>query len=181
MTDNALRFYARYMQIISPISRSVGDGTSTMFEESGMTFDQDGLNSASINAVGDTTKTIIDYINLYHIIHAGRDVDVYRFDNPRLQTMSLDDLDMTDGGTGTEVTIEFNYDGLLIAPAQDIHDFASKITAVTSGGLYPLIPHVVPTGSDSDVASTTKTDDLTPATAVDSSEEIGPPPPPPVN
>ncbi len=169
MTDNALRFYARYMQIISPISRSVGDGTSTMFEESGMTFDQSegAVNSASINAVGNTTKTIIDYINLYHIVHAGRDVDVYRFDNPRLQTMSLDDLDMTDGGTGTEVTIEFNYDGLLIAPAQDIHEFASKITAVTSGGLYPLVPHVVPS-ADGVSSTTTKIDDQTPSTADDS-------------
>ena len=187
MTDNALRFYARYMQIISPVSRSVGDGTSTMFEESGMSFlqasraedgslIQDGVNSASINAVGNTTKTIIDYVNLYHIVHAGRDVDVYRFDNPRIQTMSLDDLDMTDGGTGTEVTIEFNYDGLLIAPAQDIHDFAGRITGITSGGLYPLVPHVTPTaatgsgegGKLGHFSSSTKTDDQNPSTATDS-------------
>ena len=139
MLDNALRFYNRYLQIISPISRSVGDGTSQLFEESGMTFDQSGgTNSASINAVGDTTKTIIDYINIYHLIHAGRQVDVYRFDNPRLQTMQLDDLDMTDTGVGTEVTIEFNYDGLLIQPSMDVRDFSNKITAATDAGKHAI-------------------------------------------
>jgi hypothetical protein len=139
MLDNALRFYNRYLQIISPISRSVGDGTSTLFEESGMTFDQSGgPNSSSINAVGNTTKTIIDYINVYHLIHGGRQVDIYRFDNPRLQTMQLDDLDMTDTGAGTEVTIEFNYDGLLIQPSFDVRDFRDNITAATDAGTYAI-------------------------------------------
>lgn len=170
MTDNVLRFYTRYMQIISPISRSVGDGTSTMFEESGMSFAQatraadgsiiqNGVNSASINAVGDTTKTIIDYVNLYHIIHAGRQVDVYRFDNPRIQTMTLDDLDMADGSAGSEVTIEFNFDGLNIMPGQDLRDFVN-IQESTSVGMYPIIPRF-----GGDAPSTTKDTDTVPSTS----------------
>ncbi len=161
MLDNALKFYTRYLQIISPIARSVGDGTSTMFEESGMSFSQDAVNSASINAVGDSTATIIDYCNLYHIIHAGRKVDVYRMDNPRIQTLTLDDLDMVDGSTGTEVTIEFNYDGLNIAAAQDIRKFGENIKRSTGVGLYPITLENLP----ADEPTTTKEDDVEPATA----------------
>lgn len=142
MLDNALRFYNTYLQLISPISRSVGDGTQTFFEESGMTFDPSGPNSASIQAVGDVTRTIIDYVNIYHIIHGGKQVDVYRFDNPRLQTLTLDDLDMTDGGTGTEVTIEFNYDGLLIEPRRPIEELAQQLSELTGGGIFPLAPRL---------------------------------------
>ncbi len=163
MLDNALRFYNRYLQIISPISRSVGNGTSQLFEESGMTFDQDGPNSSSINAVSNTVKTIIDYINLYHIIHGGKQVDIYRFDNPRLQTMTLDDLDMTDGGTGTEVTIEFNYDGLLIEPGRDPRDLkqgTSTIKDATDAGKFAITFENLP-----DTPSTTKTDDITPSSS----------------
>ena len=137
MLDNALRFYNRYLQIISPISR--GDGQQSLFEESGMTFDQDnGMNTASINAVGDTTKTIIHHINLYHIIHAGRQVDFYKFDSPRLQNIQLDDLDMTETGTGTEVTVEFNYDRVSILPGQDIREFQDQIRDGSSGGEYNI-------------------------------------------
>lgn len=163
MTDNVLRFYTRYMQIISPISRSVGDGTSTMFEESGMTFDQGGgVNSASINAISDTTKTIIDYVNLYHIVHAGRQVDVYRFDNPRLQTMTLDELDMADGATGTEIAVEFNYDGLNIQPGQDIREF-TNLQQSTSVGEYPIAPRFA-----GDEPTLTSPNDTNPATATSS-------------
>ncbi len=169
MLDNALRFYNRYLQIISPISRSIGDGTSELFEESGMTFNQDGPNSSSTNAVSDTAKTIIDYINLYHLINYGQQVDVYRFDNPRLQTMTLDDLDMSDGSTGTEVTIEFNYDGLLIEPGIDPRDLkqgTSTIKDATDAGnfaiTYANLPNNAPT--------TTKSDDTTPSSSSSASQ-----------
>ncbi len=164
LTDNVLRFYTRYMQIISPISRSVGDGTSNLFEESGMTFDQGGgVNSASINAVGDTTKTIIDYVNLYHIVNAGRQVDVYRFDNPRLHTMTLDDLDMAEGSTGSEIAVEFNYDGLNIMPGQDIREF-TNLQPATSVGLYPIAPRF-----GGDEPTLTSPDDTNPRTAITTS------------
>jgi hypothetical protein len=52
--------------------------------------------------------------------------------------MQLDDLDMTDTGTGTEVTIEFNYDGLLIQPSFDVRDFRDNITAATDAGTYAI-------------------------------------------
>jgi hypothetical protein len=130
------------LQNISPISRSVGNGQQTFFEEAGMTFTTafGQPNSASIGPVGtDSTKTIIDYINLYHIVNAGRNVDVYRFDNPRIQSMSLDELDMSEGGgTGSEVSIEFNYDGLLIEAYQPIENYAPQLRDLTDGGVYPL-------------------------------------------
>ena len=142
MLDNALQFYNTYLQLISPISRTIGDGDQSFFEEAGMTFDPTGPNSASVQAIGDTTKTIINYANIYHIIHGGKEVDVYRFDNPRLQTLTLDDLDMVDGSSGTEVTVEFNYDGLLIEPKRPIEELASNLKDLTSGGIFPLAPRL---------------------------------------
>jgi len=173
MLDNALRFYNRYLQIISPISRSVGDGTSQLFEESGMTFNQSGPNSSSINAVSNTTKTIIDYVNLYHLINYGQQVDVYRFDNPRLQTMTLDDLDMTDGSTGTEVTIEFNYDGLLIVEGKDPRDLTQGISTIadaTDAGEFAITFANLP-----DTPTTTKSGDINPESAAPASDFVGPP------
>ena len=141
-----------------------GNGESQLFEESGMTFDQVGFTSASTQAVSDTANTIIDYINLYHIVHQGRKVDVYHFENPRLQVMTLDDLDMADGGGGggSEVTIEFNYDGLYIAPAQDIRSKEGNVRDKTDVGLFALGPEVSAGGDSQDG---TKIDDQQPATA----------------
>lgn len=142
MRDHALRFYNNYLQLISPVSRSVGNGSQNFFEEAGMSFDPFGPNSASTTAVGDTAKTIIDFINIYHIIEGGKFVDVYRFDNPKIQSMQLDDLDMADGNSGTEVTIEFIYDGLLILPRQPIEEYATKLTDLTDGGIFPIKPRL---------------------------------------
>ena len=139
MLSNALKFYNRYLQIISPVSR--GNGQRFLLEEGGMTFDQEqGANSASVGPVGNTTQTIIRRINLYHLTHAGRQVDVYQFDTPRLQAIQLDDLDMTDGSTGTEVTIEFNYDRLYLQPGLDINtdNFQNRITNATDAGKYAI-------------------------------------------
>jgi hypothetical protein len=136
---NALKFYNRYLQIISPVSR--GNGVSSTFEERGMLFDPDNFNAtASIGAVGDTTKTILQQINLYHLVDGGRQVDRYQFDSPRFQSITLDDLDMTDGGTGTEVMLEFNYDRLFIEPNLPINsdNYQGNITRASEGGNYQI-------------------------------------------
>ena len=183
MRDNALRFYTRYLQIISPISR--GDAFQSGFEEAGMSFEQiddegaRGLNSSSINAVGDTTKTIIHHAQLYHIINFGRQVDVYRFENPRLQTMTLDDLDMTDGSSGTEVTIEFNYDRVSIEPAADIRDFQSQIIDGTTVGDFPITlanikgSEQTNTTKESDAPYTARYGDEIKASSADANEGAG--------
>ena len=137
MRGNALKFYNRYLQIISPVAR--GDGQRFLLEESGMTFDQEnGVNAASVGPVGNTTPNILKGINLYHIIHAGRQVDAYHFDNPRFQVLALDDLDMADGSTGTEVSLEFNFDRLFLEPSLNINseNFQDNITGASSGGEY---------------------------------------------
>ncbi len=149
MTDYALRFYNNYLRSIAPIASSKQEN-KMLFEESGMAFN-DPTNSASIQAVGDTTRTIIDYCRLYHIVEGGKFVDRYRFDNPRLQAIQLDDLDMIDSGAGTEVTIEFNYDGLEIEPKLPINSdgLAGHLTDLTKGGIFPIRPRL---GSDQPTA-----------------------------
>ena len=147
MIDNTLRFYNNYLRVISPIStdETVGDGKGEFYEEAGMTFNiNEAVNSASSRQVSTidnpNVKTIIDHIKLYHIIEAGQFVDTYIFDNPRLAEMNLDELDMTDGSAGTEVTIGFNFDGLSITPRSSMKDALTggHIGELTSGGIYPI-------------------------------------------
>ena len=139
MKDNSLKFYNNYLQSISPISNFFAPGGKALYEEFGMSF-RDAFHSASVTAVDDTLKTIIDHCYLYHITEGGKYIDSYRFDNPRIQNMQLDDLDMTDGSTGTEVSIEFNYDALLIEPYRAIDEFIPTLTDITDAGLYPISP-----------------------------------------
>jgi hypothetical protein len=151
MLGNALKFYNRYLQIISPISR--GHGNRSTFEERGMSFDPDNISAtASIGAVGDTAQTILRQINLYHIVNGGRQVDRYQFDSPRFQVITLDDLDMTDGSTGTEVTLEFNYDRLFIEPNLPINsdNYQGNITRASEGGEYQITFENLPADNGGD-------------------------------
>lgn len=146
MQDNALAFYNNYLRAISPVSRieTVGNGKNKLFEEAGMVFD-DGINSAGTRNVdrgNPAIKNIIDYVQLFHIAEGGKYVDVYRFDDPKILRLNLDELDMTDTGQGTEVSIDFSYGAMALQPRVPIQNLATTITGLTQGGIYPLQPKI---------------------------------------
>ena len=76
--------------------------------------------------------------------------------------MTLDELDMADGATGTEIAVEFNYDGLNIQPGQDIREF-TNLQQSTSVGEYPIAPRFA-----GDEPTLTSPNDTNPATATSS-------------
>lgn len=145
--SNVLSFYNNYLRAISPLSRiETVDSPSVLYEESGMTFTPDGdpaVNAASTRNVDrgvPGVKTILDYIRIYHLAESGKYTDLYQFDNPKITDMQLDDLDMTDSGAGTEMTITFAFDALAIEPRIDTREFMPKLTQLTDGGLFAIDP-----------------------------------------
>ena len=129
--NRIMQFYTTYLKAMSPIANMSFDqkreGTD-IYEQSGMNFDAPRVNvaagvsvdqySGSLGVVGrdDHTKTIIKRINLFHIFSHGRKANKYIFFNPKITNMDLDELDMSTAGEGNEISLQFRYDGLFIAP-----------------------------------------------------------------
>jgi len=121
--NQSMIFWNAYLKAVSPISNMNFPG---MFDESGMGFDS--LNSASAYGFSThnysasygptntpTEKNILAQINLYHIYKQGQLRNVYRFYNPKIENLVLDDVDMSDGSNGNEVEITFKYDALNVS------------------------------------------------------------------
>ncbi|TFH11184.1 MAG: hypothetical protein E4H14_01130 [Candidatus Thorarchaeota archaeon] len=69
--------------------------------------------SASTNNLLNSNTTIFNEIILYHLFDAGRVLNVYRFYNPRISNLKLDDLTMTESAV-TSVDLTFAYDTVYI-------------------------------------------------------------------
>lgn len=157
--NNANLFYTAYMRAMSPIANIGGVDTSIpsiqeyqtqsmdRTEEFGTTFDLNSTpmysGAASLGALHDNAENILAEIRLFHVFDYGRLMNVYRFFHPKITTLNLDDLTMSDSGNGTEMTIEFAYDGLYIIPNYAIVDTSPfNIASLTSQGSgYPLNPN----------------------------------------
>jgi hypothetical protein len=91
-------------------------------------------------ATGQDVTNMIREIRVYHVYNFGHHVNVYKFFNPRVTAMSMDDLDMSVGNEGGEINMSFNYDTVYIdtgVPMSDIQT-SEKIAGIQSGALYPL-------------------------------------------
>lgn len=121
--NQSMIFWNAYLKAVSPISNMT---FPDVFDESGMGFD--ALNSTSAYGFAThnysasygptntpTEKDILKQINLYHIYKQGKLMNVYRFYNPRIENLVLDDVDMSNGSEGTEVEITFKYDALNVS------------------------------------------------------------------
>ena len=90
---------------------------------------------------------IIKRITLFHVYREGKLMNVYRFYNPRIISMELDELDMTQTGDGTEVTFQFAFDSMNILTGYNTNPDADhgdapqyNLEALTTapGAKYPL-------------------------------------------
>lgn len=131
----ATQFYTAYLKAISPIANidpSGGHTNSSALEGRGMDF-KDNLNvpygivdeisshryaSSSGTLAGDE-KTVFSRINLYHVFDYGNRMTVYNFINPRITSLTPDDLDMS-SSEGSELSITFNYDSVFVDPEVDL-------------------------------------------------------------
>ena len=136
--NNIFQFYNAYLKIASPIAnidietQSVDPLDAYDNVGGGMGFSQTPLKintafgsgvvgqgyAASLGPFGssNTTRNILRSITLFHVYQNGTMMNVYNFYNPKIKSLKLDDLDMTQTGDGSEVSIDFTYDSVYIVP-----------------------------------------------------------------
>jgi len=152
--NSAHLFYTAYMRAMSPIANIKQNAPESYdYETKSMdwlsaphaaTFNSTGPltngHSASLGALADNSKSVIQRIRLYHIFDYGRLMNIYNFYNPRVLEFEMSDLTMLESGDGTEFEMRFAYDGLFIDPGWSVLVGGDNINLaeLTSGGLYPI-------------------------------------------
>lgn len=145
------QFYKSYMQAMTPIT-NLETVDSNLMESSGMNFgatqtynqilDQipADVGAASHGTLADDAKQIFKEIVLYHLFDNGNRMNVYRFFNPRINQLQLDDLDMSVGTEGSEISMSFVYDSVFIDPDVSVADNGGKynLAQTQRGAVYPL-------------------------------------------
>jgi hypothetical protein len=66
--------------------------------------------------------TIIDEITIYHVYKFGVLADIYHYVNPRITDFTLDGLDMSEGGSVSQMTFNFMYDAVNIEMGRSTTD-----------------------------------------------------------
>lgn len=153
------QFYHAYMRAISPITANEGAGTHPdIYEKSGMDFvGRTNVPNQILNSIGASTyasstgplfndnKEVFKEIRLYHLFDNGNRMNVWRFFNPRLSALTLDELDMSIGTEGSELSITFNYDSMFLDPDVSLKDVNKYNLGQTQrGAVYPLKWNGVP-------------------------------------
>lgn len=148
----ATEFYNAYLRAMSPIT-GLEPGQSALFEEAGMSFLDntlvqnnilgaiDGnLYSASSGPLANNRKQVFKEIRLYHLFDWGNKMTVYRFVNPRITVLNPDDLDMSVGTEGSELSMTFNYDSVYVDTNVNLknNDGKYNIAQTQRGAVYPL-------------------------------------------
>lgn len=161
--NKAGKFHAAYLNIMSPqTNMSPTFAARFPFEEQGM--DTTLLNSkasfsdsqsaipikthvfsSSTGQLADNkTMNILKEVRLYHMFNYGRQANIYTFINPKITGMDLDDLDMSSGDSGSELSIDFVYDSIYAITDVNLarDDMVGAIQHLTGGGVnatYPIV------------------------------------------
>lgn len=149
----ATQFYKAYMRAMAPITGIEESGAqSDMLEQRGMDFVGNTLKENEIlNSIGASTysassgplyndnKEIFKEIRLYHLYDNGNMMNVFRFFNPRINALALDDLDMSIGNEGSQISLTFDYDSVFLDAEVDLKsDKKYNLAQTQRGGVYPL-------------------------------------------
>jgi len=167
--NQAMLLYNAYLKAMSPIANMSFDQSSAAvrgtLESQSMDYEKmytSNANGAPSHAyaaslgptAGRDTMNIFKKITLYQVYNAGRSMNVYKFYNPKILTMELDDVDMADNGNGNELSFQFAYDSLHIDTGYDVS--RDTILADASGKQYNAtyyLQYVGNGGSSSDLNS----------------------------
>lgn len=148
--NTAVSFYNAMLRLMSPKANSLSE----------LTVSSDGMNfgdlqasatgrdsstqgvpgyvhGASVGPMLGTDTSIIESIDLYHVYSGGQKVNQYRFLNPRVVTLGLDELDMSNEGV-TEMQLEFAYDAIEITNAVSMTNITGGHIDMRPGFRYPL-------------------------------------------
>jgi hypothetical protein len=149
----ATQFYNAYMRAMVPITGIEESGAlSDILEQGGMDFVGNtlkdnqilgaiGANSyaASSGPLFNDNKEIFKEIRLYHLYDNGNMMNVWRFFNPRINTLALDDLDMSIGNEGSQISLTFDYDSVFLDAEVSLQlDKKYNLAQTQRGGVYPL-------------------------------------------
>lgn len=147
------QFYHSYMRAMSPITGIEASGAQPdLLEQGGMDFVGNTLAenqiinqiaaskyAASSGTLVNDQKQVFSEIRIYHLFDNGNRMNVWRFFNPRISALNLDDLDMANGTEGSEITLSFNYDSLFLDPDVSLaSDSKYNLKQTQRGGVYPL-------------------------------------------
>jgi hypothetical protein len=151
----AIEFWHEYLKALSPLSsRTPADATAPkLYESNSMNFQffdeqngpsnplSAGTSALRSNANGITPTTVISHVNLYHVYRGGSKFDQYQFISPKITELTLDELDMTQSGDGSEVALTFTYDALAMFAGNNMDSETSNdLEALTDSGEYALRP-----------------------------------------
>lgn len=151
----ATTFYKAVTRAMSPITgiSDPNQASPDMLEAGGMDFVNRTLVASQIQNVipastyaaskgtlaGDV-KNIFSEIRLYHVFDYGQRMNVYRFFNPRISSLTLDDVDMYAAAEGSEIEITFNYDTMYLDADVSLANNGGQynISQTQRGAVYPL-------------------------------------------
>lgn len=155
----AMGLYETYLKAVSPIANlafpqkmEAGDN---VFGEQSMSFgnvDDSGTvisqfvtpYAGSFGTIGNGDEVnVFRRITMYQIYGYGAQVNMYKFFNPKVLSMELDDMDMAESGSGNEVSMQFAYDAVHIAtniPLGSSPKEAAKIKELSQIKDYAIDP-----------------------------------------
>jgi hypothetical protein len=153
---NTLAALVKYLRNISPIF-NINASNGTSFEhEGGLNF-KGAYQSSNFSSVQqgsgetrsylDDVRTIIKEIRVYHVYDFGKYVDVYKYFNPKITSITMDDFNMSEGGQGNSVSFDFAYDGFYIdlqKTPQDVPIFES----INFGVQYDMVNRNIAEGEN---------------------------------
>lgn len=164
--NTAVSFYNAMMRLMSP---STNNPSPMTLEQQGMDFGSlpmtaTGRDSGtqgipaynyagSVGPMLGTDVSIIESIDLFHVYSGGQKVNQYRFINPRVVTLGLDELDMSNENV-TELQLEFAYDTVEVTNAVSMTNITGGHIDMRPGFRYPLGG---PNPYNSDVSSVSPT------------------------
>lgn len=150
--NSASTFYTNYMRAMSPIANEGQDGNMVLpnhYQEHSLTQSvvsrtgtpNNTIGGASLGALnGDATNILLE-IKLYHLYDWGKLLNVYHMYNPKITNLNLDDVDMAESGAGSELEIQFVYDGLYVEPARaTTKELMAKISGAAVAPGYEIDP-----------------------------------------
>lgn len=154
ITNNTTKVYNAYLRALSPAANQSPEIVPVNLEQEGMSFVENTLttnldsieNSIPVNTyaaslgpqVQDNKQQIFKKIVLYHIFDNGNTVTVYHFVNPRVTQLVPDDVDMSIGSEGNELTMTFVYDYVYVDTSVPMSKLTQVFEAAQSTAEYVL-------------------------------------------
>lgn len=141
--DRVNAFYRQCLQAMSPITNTTSWTSPDILEKNGMNFmiDETTSNSnpnyaASLGIqAGGNKQQLFQEIRLYHVYDWGHNANIYHFFNPKITSLTPDDLDMSESSSMCELSITFKYDYVYVE-TQSVDSL--ELEDLQRGALYPL-------------------------------------------